>query len=291
MKKIGVFFLLLVFSGCEKDIHFDLDQAPPVMVVDASIENNKPPQVILTRSFSFFDQINPQILESSFIHDAEVYVSNGTFTHKLKEYAIPIIPGYTAYLYSIDSSQLATAFLGELNHNYSLRIVADGKEYLSQTTIPGLNEVPDSVYFKRAPFMEDTTLRVMYVRAHDPEGLGNYVRYFTKRNSGPFLPGQNSVFSDEVIDGTTWDVLFPQGINRNDPPKADSNFYHKGDTVTLKFCNIDKATYTFWNTWEFAFQSIGNPFAQPNTVVGNISNNALGVFCGYAAWFGTQVVK
>ena len=51
-----------------------------------------------------------------------------------------------------------------------------------------------------------------------------------------------------------------------------------GDTVTFKFCNIDKATYTFWSSWEFAYQSIGNPFAQPNKVVGNISNGALGAF-------------
>jgi hypothetical protein len=80
-------------------------------------------------------------------------------------------------------------------------------------------------------------------------------------------------------------VQLPQGIDRNDPPKADSNFFHRGDTVTLKFCNIDKATYTFWSTWEFAYQGIGNPFAQPNKVIGNVSNGALGGFFGYAAWY------
>ena len=55
----------------------------------------------------------------------------------------------------------------------------------------------------------------------------------------------------------------------------------------LKLCNIDRPTYTFWSTWEFAFQSIGNPFAQPNKVIGNISNGALGAFSGYGAFYKT----
>lgn len=290
MRNFLLILLSVCLAGCEKNIHFNLDDAPPVLVVDAQIENGRPPQVVLTRSLSFFDQINPTILANSFVHNAEVYLSNGTVTQKLKEYAIPLVAGYSAYLYSIDSSNLSAAFLGELNTNYSLRIVSEGKEFTAQTMIPALNVVPDTVYFKQAPFIDDSTLRMMMVRVHDPQGLGNYIRYFTKKNSMPFLPGQNSVYNDEILDGTTYEVSFPQGIDRNDPPKADSNFYHRGDTITLKFCNINRATYQFWSTWEFAFQSTGNPFSQPNKVIGNISNGALGAFCGYAAWYNTQVV-
>jgi len=290
MRIFVFFFFLITLTGCEKNIHFNLDKASPVLVVDAQIENGKPPQVVLTKSLSFFDQINPVILANSFVHGADVYISNGTLTHKLKEYTIPLVPGYSAYLYSIDSSNLATAFLGELNTGYQLRIVSDGKEYTSQTQIPALNVVPDSVFYKQVPFIDDTTLRKMMVRVHDPVGLGNYIRYFTKRGNLPFYPGENSTYNDEILDGTTYEVSFPQGVDRNDPPKADSNFYHIGDTVTLKFCNINRATYQFWNTWEFAFQSMGNPFSQPNKVIGNISNGALGAFCGYAAWYNTQIV-
>ena len=125
----------------------------------------------------------------------------------------------------------------------------------------------------------------MYIKATDPQGLGNYIRYFTQKNIDPMLPGENSVYDDQVIDGSTYEVQLPQGVDKNDPPTRDDNFYHSGDSVTLKFCNIDRATFKFWSSWEFAFQSIGNPFAQPNTVTGNISNGALGAFCGYAAWY------
>ena len=289
-KLFFVLFAALLLS-CEKNINFDLKESPNVLVVDAQIENDKAPTVILTKSFSYFSKIDPQLLAQSFVHDAAVYVSNGVLTHKLKEYSYPLVPGYMAYVYSIDSASLATAFSGAFNTVYTLKIISEGKEYNAAVKIPSLATFPDSVYFKQAPFIPDTNKRSMFVKAHDPVGLGNYVRYFTKRNSNPFWPGQASVYSDEVIDGTTYDVSFPQGIDRNDPPKADSNFYNRGDTVTLKFCNIDKSTYTFWSTWEFAYQSIGNPFSQPNKVVGNISNGALGVFCGYAAWYRTQVVR
>lgn len=290
MKNVVFILFCFVFLSCEKDINFDLKESPEVLVVDATIENDLAPTVVLTKSFSYFGKIDPQLLAGSFVHNAEVYISNGVLTHKLKEYPIPLVPGYTAYVYSIDSSDLATAFKGELATSYTLKIIAEGKEYNSAVRIPELATVPDTVYFKQAPFMEDSSLRIMMVKAQDPLGLGNYVRYFTKRNSGPFLAGENSVYSDEVIDGTSYHVAFPQGIDKNDPPKADSNFYHRRDTITFKFCNIDKPTYTFWSTWEFAYQSIGNPFAQPNKVVGNITNGALGVFSGYAAWYRTLIV-
>lgn len=290
MKKLLWCSAVLWLSACEKKIDFTLNESAAKLVVEAQIENDKAPIVVLTRSQSYFEQISPSILANAFVRNANVLISNGTLTHPLKEYAMPLAPGYTAYYYSIDSSQLSTAFLGALNTQYTLQIIADGIEYMAQTTIPPLSKYPDSVYFKKVPQNPDTTKRNLFINISDPPGLGNYIRYFTKRNSLPFYPGSNSVFEDQVIDGTSYYLQVPQGVDKNNPPKPDDNFFQVQDTVTLKFCNIDKATYTFWNTWEFAFQSIGNPFAQPNTVKGNISNGALGAFCGYAAWYKTVIV-
>lgn len=281
-------FGLIILCSCEKNIDFNLKESEPLLTVDAQIENNRAPVVILTKSFSYYQKIDPALLAGSFVRNAEVYMSNGTFTHRLKEYSIPLVPGIAAYYYSTDSSNMATAFEGELNRSYTLRIVAEGKEYLADTDIPASVNYPDSVWFKVAPQNPDTNKRVLYIKASDPAGRGNYVRYFTKKNNQTFLPGEN-VFDDQVIDGSTYQIQLPQGIDRNNPVKEDSSFFNKGDTVTLKFCAINKASYAFWNSWEFAYQSIGNPFAQPNKVTGNISNGALGIFCGYAAGYRTVV--
>jgi hypothetical protein len=279
-----IFFIIMVitFSGCEKNVDLNLKAAEPLLVVDAQIESGNAPIVVLTKSLGYFSKISPEILANSFVRNADVYISNGSITHKLKEYAIPLTPGYTAYFYSNDFLSPATSFIGALNTTYTLRIIAEGKEYTASTKILNNAFSLDSIWTKPAPAAIDTNKRLFYIKTTDPPGLGNSGRYFTKKNSEPFLAGENSVFDDQIVDGTTLSSIVPPGIDRNNRKTGEDILFNKRDTITMKYCNIDRATYNFWNTWEFAFQSIGNPFAQPNKVLGNISNGALGAFCGYA---------
>lgn len=291
-QSILLFFISTLFISCEKDIDFKLKQSDPVLVVNAEIENGAAPTVALSRSLDFFSVISPQILSASFIHNAEVTMSNGTVTHTFKEYTVPLANGYALYYYGIDSSNLATAFIGEFGKQYDLTIKTEGKTYTARTTIPLLTKIFDSLWTKAPPPNVDTSRRVLMARAIDPPGLGNYVRYYTKKNSERFFPGFNSVFNDEVIDGTTYSGQVDQGFDRNNTiPTGDDRFFSKGDTISFKLSNIDKATYIFWNTWEFNQQSIGNPFSQPGKVIGNISNGALGAFCGYASQVGTIIAR
>ena len=291
MKRVLFFiaFCIQIYS-CEKNINFDLKNAADVLVVDAIIENEQFPQVILTKSFDFFSNINPKLLANSFVHNAVVSISNGSLTHQMKEYEYPALGGYKIYAYGIDSLNLATAFKGQLNNSYTLSISSEGKTYTASTSIPSLAKKVDSLFWKPGPFAIDSNDVVLFIKVTDPPGLGNYVRYFTKKNNARYLPGDNSVFDDQVIDGTTYQLQLDPGIDRNKPVPYDSNYFKKGDTITLKLCNIDKGTYTFWSTWEFAYQAIGNPFSQPNKVIGNFSNGALGSFYGYAAFYKTLIV-
>ena len=290
IRSLLYFIFPLSFYSCEKGITFKLDESPPKLVVEATIENGQPPLVFLSQSLDYFSKITPDILAKSFVHNAEVYVSNGSLTHKLKEYSIPTGTAYSIYYYGIDSSGLATAFVGELRQSYSLRIVSNGKEYTAQTSIPNTAKRIDSIGWKPAPPNNDTSKIALMVKVTDPPGFGDYMRYFTKRNSEPFFPGLNSVFDDQVIDGTTYEVMVERGVDRNDTIPEDFVFFNKGDTVTFKLCNIDKATYDFWRTMEFSYSSVGNPFSSPTKVIGNISNGALGYFGGYAAQYRTIIL-
>ncbi|MEO7119585.1 MAG: DUF4249 domain-containing protein [Ginsengibacter sp.] len=282
MKVIVLIFCSILLFSCEKNIHFNLKIVPAVIVVDANIENGQRPVVILSKSFNYFSKITAADLDTSFVHNAEISLSNGTKTQKLIEYSLDSV-GYRFYFYSIDTANISEAFLGEINTTYHLKINTAGQEYDATTTIPSLAEKIDSLWSKPTPFASDTTEADVYVQLTDPPGLGNYGRYYTQINNGPFLPGIQSVFDDELIDGTTYDIKITPGVDRNNPIAFDKNYFHKGDTVTLKISNIDRNTYQFWLTMEFAYQSIGNPFASPNTVLGNISNGGLGAFCGYAS--------
>ena len=284
-----VFIFLFLIAGCEKAVQFDLENSPPKLVVEASIENEKKPVVVLSESLNYFSTVSADLLASSFVHNADVSISNGVKTHKLKEYAYSVSNGYTLYYYSIDSGNLATAFLGELNTQYDLRIVHEGNEYKATTTIPSITKRIDSLWWKPAPANNDSNKVIAMVRASDPVGFGDYVRYFTKRNSEPFYPAFASVFDDLVIDGTTYELQIDPGINRNAERKEDEHFFNRGDTVVFKLSNIDKATYDFWRTMEYSYSSIGNPFATPTKVLSNVTG-ALGYFGGYASQYHTLVI-
>jgi len=280
-------FLLM---GCERDIKIDLKDSAPKLVVEATIENGQPPTVILTKSLNYFSKISPQLLLQSFVRNAEVYVSNGTLTHKLKEYTVPLANGYALYYYSIDSSNLATAFVGQLNKQYSLRIVAEGNEYTSVTTIPSITRRIDSLWWKPLPATADSNKVAVVVRATDPPGYGDYIRYYTKTNKqSTFFAPFASVYDDLFIDGTTYEVQIQPGIDRN-VDSTDENFFNRGDTVVFKVSNIDKATYDFWRTWEYSYSSVGSPFSTPTKILSNIKGNALGYFGGYASQYRTLII-
>lgn len=283
-------FVLVSFTACEKAVDFKLNDSPDKLVVEATIENGEAPRVVLTNSFNYFSTISPQLLASAFVHDAAVYISNGSKTHKLKEYKVPIALDYAVYYYSTDSTDLATAFVGELNHSYSLKIESNGREYTAQTAIPNITKAIDSVWWKPAPPSKDSDRVVVMVRATDPPGYGDYVRYYTKKNDAPYFPGINSVFDDFFIDGTTYELQVEPGFDRNVKREEDDLFFHKGDTIGLKLSNIDRTTYDFWRTMEYSYASLGNPFSTPIKVLGNISNGALGYFGGYASQYDTLII-
>lgn len=289
-----VFTLVLLvpflFLSCEKDINLKLNEELPKLVVEATLENGQPPVVFLSRSLNFFSQLSPELLQQSLVQGAEVSVSNGSKTHRLKEYRLPLAGNYALSYYSVDSSQLSTAFVGELNTTYRLRIVADGKEYTAATTIPPLAKQIDSLWWKPAPFPAEPNQVLVMLRSTDPPGFGNYIRYFTRRNSEPFYAPANSTFDDLFVDGTTYELPVERGLDRNEKIKEEDRFFYRGDTVTLKLCNVDKATYDFWRTMEFSYQSVGNPFSTPVKVLGNISGNALGYFGGYGCQTNTIII-
>jgi Domain of unknown function (DUF4249) len=290
--KLNITFLLLslVFYSCEKAIDFKLNEVPPKLVVEASIENGQPPIVYLSKSLSYFSDVSPSVIQASFVHNAEVYVSNGTFTHRLKEYITPIAGGFNFYYYSIDSANLATAFVGELRKNYSLRIVDDSKEYTAVTSIPFTTRQIDSVFWKQAPPDNDSNKVQAMITARDAPGFGDYIRYFTKRNREPFYAGLNSVYDDQVIDGKSYTVQIERGKPRDGSSTESGTYFNKGDTVIIKLCNIDKPTYEFWRTMEFTYASVGNPFSTPTKVISNINGGALGYFGGYAAQYRTLII-
>lgn len=284
----------MLFS-CEKEVHIKLNSGDPQLVVDGQIETNGYPLIVLTKSVGYFSTIDLTTLQNSFVHDAVITISDGSKSVQLREYTIDTgsVSGVKFSFYTIDSSD-ASAFLfkGEPEKYYSLKIESEGKTYTSVAKIPEVNGV-DSIWFRKPDDVKIEDAVLMYARYNDPDTLGNYVRYFTKRNREYFLTSFNSTFDDQIVNGTTIDSLtLPAGYDKSKEPNQDSiGFFFVGDTVTLKWCAIDKGTYTFYSTFEYATGSVGNPFSSPINVTSNIQGGALGVWAAYGVQLTTKIVK
>lgn len=291
MKYRWCLFILSFFMACEKEINIQPQSQQQLVVVDGTIEDGKAPFIVLSTSLNYFGEIDPKILMASNVTDAKVTLSDGVTTKQLKEYKLPLGGSYNLVYYSSDTTDITNAIVGQIGKTYNLQIEYNHQQYTSVTTIPAVAKTVDSLWWKPAPYESDTTKVVVMGKLIDPVGYGNYIRYFTKVNSQPFLPGALSVYDDQLTDGTIYEYPMDQGIDRNNPPEQeDYGFFQRGDTVTAKLANIDKATFDFWRTLEFSYQSVGNPFSNPVKVLGNVSNGALGAFCGYGVQYKTIII-
>jgi len=285
----------VLFGSCEKEVHIDLDSGAAKLVVEGSVETGLPPYVVLTRSLGFLSRIDRSTLESSFVHDAVVRISDGDRTVTLREYTVDSGFNSKFCFYSIDTADpAALQFRGEVNHTYNLTVGHGGKTYTATTTIPAGAPL-DSLWIARP---EQSVLhkmpgaRLIYFRYTDPDTFGNYVRYYTRKNSDIFYPAAGgSVYSDEIVNGGAVVSTVSVGYNRSRMPSFDSlGVAFLGDTITVKWCAIDHGVYDFWSSYEYAAGSQGSPFSSPINLHTNISGGALGIWAGYGATFRTIVV-
>ncbi|KAA2239676.1 DUF4249 domain-containing protein [Chitinophaga agrisoli] len=268
------------WMSCEKDITVDLPQGEPQTVIEGTIVNDEYPEVILTRSFSYFSHISVDQLKDAFVHNAVITVSDGNSTMQLKEFSKDTTNRVKWYYYTADTTQPA-AFKGKLNKSYTLRVAVDDQTFNAVTTIPGAGMVIDSTW--STIYSKDPTLARLWARITDPQERGNYVRYRTARNGGVYRPGINSTIDDQIVNGTSFNTQLDAGHDRTQEINFDTyGYFKRGDSVNVEFSNIDKATFDFWRSLDLAYASNGNVFASPIQVRGNISG-ALGYWGGYGA--------
>jgi len=289
---IILFSFGLFLSACEKKIDFELKESSTLLSVDASIETGEFPVVILTKSLNFFSSVDARIISESMIKDAVVKISSGEKTIQLVKNEL-VFPGNLFFVfYTCDSVDEAKQMRGEDGKSYSLEINWNDKTYTASTSIPVYRKRLDSLWWEKAPSTSDTSRKIILKgRFYDPPEFGNYVRFSTKVNREPFFYNRNSVFDDLLVNGTVYDIQIPRGVDRNQRNDLDEDpFFLRGDTITIKFSNIDRATFDFWRTTEFTYRSAGNPFFTPVKIIGNISNGALGYFGGFSNRFRSIII-
>lgn len=175
MKKYFGFILIVLigFTACETQVDPTLDESLNVLVIDAWLTANDPTQHInITRSQPYFDASQPAkvpgaVVTVTDLTDLTVY----TFNEEADRYTWQSGDGST---------------LGTVGHEYELRVLVEGEEFVSKTT---LNDVPpiDSVRFRLEEgnaFFDDLIFAEFF--ATDLEGIND--TYWIKAwKNGQFL--------------------------------------------------------------------------------------------------------
>lgn len=288
ISKLTSWFIIAQFAAimvsCTKEIDLKLPVPEDMIVVEGRIENDQAPFVMLTRNQPYFGGLDLNNYEQYFISGATVTVWTVDDTVILDPLNFPVNDSITIPVYTTFSG-----FEGELNTTYYLKVEAEGKILTSHTTIPQLNPL-DSIWVVPHPIEDQyDSLVSIYARYNDPDTPGNYVRYFTQRNSEQFKPGINSVFDDKFINSLTFDFRVDRGQYRSDDFDIETyGFFWKGDTVTVKWSAIDFPHYKFWITLEDEMNTSG-PVSSNVVIDGNIEGG-LGIWGGYASAFQTIII-
>jgi hypothetical protein len=287
--------IAIFFSSCEENISLDLPREDPRVVVDGYVETGLPPYVLLSRSSSYFDPINPGALNSFAESGAYVTINDGVKTVQLIELDTVVngisLRGFYAALDSV--TNLPTMF-GEEGRTYKLTIITKDNQQLSSTAKLQPHIALDSTWFKVQENLD--SLGLAWAHLTDPDTIGNYYRWMAKRitKDDLFLAPLGSAFEDKFINGQSFDFNALRGQIPNstkpDDVKEEAGLFKKGDTIIVKFCAVDRGTFEFWRDAETQISNNGSPFAVPSNIKSNITGG-LGVFATYSPAYDTIIAQ
>ncbi|HEY5692070.1 MAG TPA: DUF4249 domain-containing protein [Cyclobacteriaceae bacterium] len=285
--KYGLFVLVmpLLFS-CEDEIFPKLENADPIVVIDAWISNKSGDQVIkITSSQSYFDNTLPPGMSGANVIVTDNLGADFLFVEDTTS------PGQ--YIWS----PVGTEVFGDVGNSYVLTVQIGSETYVAVSI---MNRVPviDSISFtfeEESSFLPETYLADFW----SSDFVGPNDTYWVKawKNGIPLnKPGDINLAYDAGFsaggnfDGVTFITPIRQGINPFDQDENDEIIppYLPGDSVYVEIHSITLEAFNFMN--EVAVQTdrpggfselFASPISNVSTNIFNASNSskkALGFF-------------
>ncbi|MBV6878732.1 DUF4249 domain-containing protein [Epilithonimonas ginsengisoli] len=262
-----IIFSLFLFISCEKEIDLDLADQSGKIVIEGNITDQAGPYFVrITKSVAFTNENQYPAVE-----DAQVTMSDDLGKTETLQY---IGNGF----YQVSN------FQGQSGRTYTLKVLVDGQEYVSQSTMP---EAVDFEGLEQDSFLVagETSYTLLPIFT-DPPSLGN--RYLFRYNVNDRSKSNFMEFSDNVNNGlpNQRPLLLP-----NDD-EDDSVKVKVGDTITVEMNCIDDKVYTFYAAL-LQLSGGGGPGEgiTPTNPPSNISNGALGYFSAHTVKVRTAVIE
>lgn len=257
MNKILIFAIisLITLSACEKVIDPELDSVTPQLVIEGVITNTGTPDTVKLSKTINFQATN----EFVGVANALVIVTDNT---------AGIIDTLTAS--STTGYYITNKITGTPGHQYSLRVVSEGKEYTAQSTMPQ-QVMLDSLYQETETILGKD---IIYARCRytDPANETNQYRVKAYKNNNPldYIIISKDTYNNGL--SKTFDLAASDGnSDKNDNIQV-------GDIVKIDFMCVDKNDYDYFNSLEQTLDANSAVLANPIT---NISGGSLGYFSAH----------
>lgn len=292
----------MMLNSCEEPFIPNESQAETQYVIEGYIEAGvgaNPTYVMITKTFPFLSEIGAETISGLFVNGAEVSVNDGDKTVSLTELCLNDIPeeyrDQISAVLGFDSDSIQTdiciyvdifdSLSREAGRSYQLDVYIDGHHISAVTTIPEFAGLSD-FRWDDSPGIDQDSFAELNVTVNDPAGVQNFYRYLTATGKERTLvpPVFGSVVDDAVFDGKDFEIPLPRTYkrgSRGDDFDPDTyGLFERGDSVFIKWCNLDKAHFDFWNTRDNASSS-GGPFSSYTRIISNI-DGGIGIWGGYS---------
>lgn len=248
--------VILVFvsaMSCTDVVDVDVPEAPPRLVVEASIDWEKGTDgsmqfVKLSTSTPFFDN-----LSNTEVTNASVKVINNTTNQEF------------IFFHQGNGVYGASNFVPVLNQSYTLEVIYDGETYVAEETMTPVVDI-DEISQARVGGFDDDALEVD-IYFNDPPNEEN-LYLFRFEEAGDLLP-ELLVIPDEFTDGNRMKVFF----EKEDDEDSGEEEFIPGDRANIEFYGISKQYFNFMDLLVDQYENAENPFGTvPATLKGNVIN-------------------
>ncbi len=268
----------VIITSCEKEIEIEFPKTEQQYVVDGWIEQGNYAKVIVTQSMPYVSTIDSATYRDLVITKAKVVLTNGNASEILT--LTRDTNYFPPYIYT------GTQIQGKVGENYKLTIYikkqstksgAIKKDTLqAQTKIPKPPEIID-IWTEQAK-VKDSIVRLKLKFIDNPNKSDFYHLKIKESTQGSYINPYISIFSDKKFNGDSVSMPVFWGTKRQ---KAEDIYFYYNDTIDLKFCTMDKASFNFWQGYQQEKVSALNPFSTTNkNIQGNVTGG-LGIWCGY----------
>jgi len=251
MKYLALILGILTIASCQKAIDVDLNDADPVVVIEANYSaEDSTVRVRVTETSNFFSGE-----EEPTIDNALVTITNQTGVST----QVPFIA---------NGNYVLENYIPEFGTTYTMTVLANGTTYTASCEmLQVINQQPiiyDSI--EPGPFSGDGGYLVA-LTYQDPSEPGNYTAAFVSLNDTLYTElGDITLNDDEFTNGNL--VLRPLFID----------LFEIGDKVEIELRTIDKKIFDYYNE----LISLTNPnSAAPANPTYQWENRALGYFSAY----------